>query len=134
MTRPPRVAPRLAPMLLLLTTLLAACSPSAGMTGGATHPAATATATSAATGEGSPADTYLSHLAEMGALRGSALVARGGTALLSKGYGVADERSETPNTPHTRFRIGSITKQFTAILTGITSILKSHSVAVSNFF
>jgi CubicO group peptidase (beta-lactamase class C family) len=58
---------------------------------------------------------YLSHLAETGALRGSVLVARGGTVLLSKGYGVADEASATPNTPATRFRIGSITKQFTAM-------------------
>jgi CubicO group peptidase (beta-lactamase class C family) len=34
---------------------------------------------------------------------------------LSKGYGVADEASGAPNTTITRFRIGSITKQFTAM-------------------
>src|SRR5262249_13594137 len=42
-------------------------------------------------------------------------VARGNKVLVSKGYGLADEESGSPNTPQTRFRIGSITKQFTAM-------------------
>ena len=64
---------------------------------------------------GARLDAYLSGLAQSGDLRGSVLVARGDTVLLSKGYGVADEASGAPNTATTRFRIGSITKQFTAM-------------------
>jgi CubicO group peptidase (beta-lactamase class C family) len=45
---------------------------------------------------------------------GSVLVARDGEVLLSKGYGSANLEWEIPNTPSTKFRLGSITKQFTA--------------------
>jgi CubicO group peptidase (beta-lactamase class C family) len=45
---------------------------------------------------------------------GSVLVARGGQVLLSKGYGSANLEWEVPNSPNTKFRLGSITKQFTA--------------------
>jgi len=45
---------------------------------------------------------------------GSALVARDGRVVLSKGYGSANLEWEIPNSPATKFRLGSITKQFTA--------------------
>jgi CubicO group peptidase (beta-lactamase class C family) len=45
---------------------------------------------------------------------GSVLVARDGNVLLDKGYGSANLEWEIPNTPATKFRLGSITKQFTA--------------------
>jgi CubicO group peptidase (beta-lactamase class C family) len=45
---------------------------------------------------------------------GAVLVARGNRLLINQGYGFADREWNAPNTPHTRFRIGSITKQFTA--------------------
>ncbi len=45
---------------------------------------------------------------------GSVLVARGSEALLSKGYGSADLEWAIPNSPDTKFRLGSVTKQFTA--------------------
>jgi CubicO group peptidase (beta-lactamase class C family) len=45
---------------------------------------------------------------------GVVLVARGSDVLLSKGYGSANLEWEIPNTPATKFRLGSITKQFTA--------------------
>ena len=45
---------------------------------------------------------------------GSVLVARGNEVLFSKGYGSANLEWEIPNTPSTKFRLGSITKQFTA--------------------
>jgi CubicO group peptidase (beta-lactamase class C family) len=45
---------------------------------------------------------------------GSVLVARGTQVLLSKGYGSANLEWEVPNSPSTKFRLGSITKQFTA--------------------
>ncbi len=45
---------------------------------------------------------------------GVVLVARGSEVLLSKGYGSANLEWDVPNTPTTKFRLGSITKQFTA--------------------
>jgi CubicO group peptidase (beta-lactamase class C family) len=45
---------------------------------------------------------------------GSVLVARGDNVLLSKGYGFANAEWQIPNSPSTKFRLGSITKQFTA--------------------
>jgi CubicO group peptidase (beta-lactamase class C family) len=45
---------------------------------------------------------------------GSVLVARGGQVLFSKGYGSADLEWDIPNAPNTKFRLGSVTKQFTA--------------------
>src|SRR5215510_6066852 len=45
---------------------------------------------------------------------GAVLVARDGQPLLSKGYGWANVEWRIPNSPSTRFRIASITKQFTA--------------------
>jgi CubicO group peptidase (beta-lactamase class C family) len=45
---------------------------------------------------------------------GSVLVARGGGVLLSKGYGSANLEWDIPNAPSTKFRLGSVTKQFTA--------------------
>ena len=43
------------------------------------------------------------------------MVTRGGESLLSKGYGFANVEHEVRNTSQTKFRIGSITKQFTAM-------------------
>ena len=45
---------------------------------------------------------------------GTVLVARGDHVLLSKGYGFANLEWHISNTPDTKFRIGSMTKQFTA--------------------
>jgi CubicO group peptidase (beta-lactamase class C family) len=45
---------------------------------------------------------------------GSVLVARDKDVLLSKGYGYANLEWDIANTPSTKFRLGSITKQFTA--------------------
>ena len=45
---------------------------------------------------------------------GTVLVARGSDVVLSKGYGSANLEWDIPNTPATKFRLGSITKQFTA--------------------
>jgi CubicO group peptidase (beta-lactamase class C family) len=45
---------------------------------------------------------------------GTALVARDGQVLFSKGYGFANLEWKIPNTPDTKFRLGSVTKQFTA--------------------
>jgi CubicO group peptidase (beta-lactamase class C family) len=45
---------------------------------------------------------------------GCVLVARGSNVLLDKGYGFANLEWEIPNSPAAKFRLGSVTKQFTA--------------------
>ena len=54
-----------------------------------------------------------SHVAA-GSFMGAVLVARDGAAVLDKGYGMANLEWNVPNAPNTKFRLGSITKQFTA--------------------
>lgn len=60
------------------------------------------------------ADGYLSDLASKGEFYGSVLLARDGRVLLSKGYGLADIENDVLNNQRTKFRIASLTKQFTA--------------------
>src|SRR5690606_12877718 len=60
-------------------------------------------------------DTYLSGLTDDGSFSGAVLIARDGEILLSAGYGMANLEWDVPNTPDTRFRIGSLTKQSTAM-------------------
>ncbi len=45
---------------------------------------------------------------------GSVSVAKDGTVIFEKSYGSANREWDTPNAPDTKFRIGSLTKQFTA--------------------
>jgi CubicO group peptidase (beta-lactamase class C family) len=45
---------------------------------------------------------------------GSILLAKDGKVLVSRGYGLANREHNIPNTPQTKFRLGSVTKQFTA--------------------
>jgi CubicO group peptidase (beta-lactamase class C family) len=47
---------------------------------------------------------------------GSVLVAEHGAVILKKGYGFANAEWNIPNQPDTKFRLGSITKQFTSML------------------
>src|SRR5215207_9894140 len=47
---------------------------------------------------------------------GTALVAENGNVIYKGGFGMANMEWGIPNTPETRFRLGSITKQFTATL------------------
>lgn len=47
---------------------------------------------------------------------GSVLVAENGKVIYKKGLGLANMEWQIPNTPDTKFRLGSITKQFTAAL------------------
>jgi CubicO group peptidase (beta-lactamase class C family) len=45
---------------------------------------------------------------------GSVMVAREGRPLLRKSFGLANREWNIPNAPETKFRVGSVTKQFTA--------------------
>ncbi len=49
-----------------------------------------------------------------GKFMGSVLVARGGEVLFDRSYGSADLEWNIPDSPETKFRLGSLTKQFTA--------------------
>ncbi len=50
------------------------------------------------------------------AFMGTVLVAEGDHILLDQGYGMADLEWNIPNSPEAKFRLGSLTKQFTATL------------------
>lgn len=53
--------------------------------------------------------------ADAGEFSGSVLVARDGEVLLDRGYGLANREWNVPNAGDTRFRLASVTKQFTAV-------------------
>jgi len=59
-------------------------------------------------------NTYLLDLQENHLMTGVALVARDDRIILARGYGFADKESKRANNLNTKFRIASLTKQFTA--------------------
>ena len=61
-------------------------------------------------------DELLGIYQRLGLFNGSVLVADQGEVIIKKGYGLANMEWEIPNSPDTKFRLGSITKQFTATL------------------
>ncbi|MDC6390720.1 serine hydrolase [Maribacter sp. PR1] len=61
-------------------------------------------------------DDLINQYLEYGKFNGSVLVAHEGEVLLKKGYGWANMEWDIPNAPNTKHRLGSITKQFTAML------------------
>ena len=60
------------------------------------------------------ADAYVASYVNAGRFYGSVLVAKGGKVILTRGYGLANMELDVPNKPETKFRLGSITKQFTS--------------------
>lgn len=63
----------------------------------------------------SQVDEYIGAHMRGGNFSGSILVARNGQVLMSKAYGMANYEHDVPNTPHTKFEIGSMSKPFTAM-------------------
>jgi CubicO group peptidase (beta-lactamase class C family) len=63
----------------------------------------------------SQADALVTAHVKAGRFMGAVLVAKDGKPVLRKGYGFANVEWDVPNTPDTKFRLGSITKQFTAM-------------------
>jgi CubicO group peptidase (beta-lactamase class C family) len=57
---------------------------------------------------------YIEAYLATGFFMGSVLVACAGDVLLSQGYGMANLEHSVANSPQTKFRLGSVTKQFTA--------------------
>lgn len=62
----------------------------------------------------SKATEYMMAVERIDGFSGSVLIARDGKPIFSKGYGLANHEWGIPNSPQTVFRLGSITKQFTA--------------------
>ncbi|WP_026450339.1 serine hydrolase [Aequorivita capsosiphonis] len=61
-------------------------------------------------------DELLNKYTEYGQFNGSVLVADKGKVIYEKGFGMANMEWDIPNSPDTKFRLGSITKQFTSML------------------
>jgi len=59
-------------------------------------------------------DAFLKPALDDDLISGAVLIAKNGNILLAKGYGPANREYDIPNTPETKFRLGSMTKQFTA--------------------
>lgn len=62
----------------------------------------------------SKTDEYLTLLTGQKKFSGSLLITRNGETVISKGYGMANYEYNIPNIANTIFRIGSLSKQFTA--------------------
>ena len=60
-------------------------------------------------------DEYMNAQMKANRFSGSVLVAQSGKMLLTNGYGMADRELRVLNTPSTKFRLGPITQQFTAM-------------------
>jgi len=61
-------------------------------------------------------DEYLTRANKIGQFNGAALVAENGKVIYKKGLGLANMEWNVPNETDTKFRLASITKQFTAAL------------------
>ncbi|KAA6346345.1 putative penicillin-binding protein PbpX [termite gut metagenome] len=61
-------------------------------------------------------DNLLNQYLEYNLFNGSVLVAEQGEVIYKKGFGMANMEWDIPNGPDTKHRLGSITKQFTAML------------------
>jgi len=84
----------------------------------------------------SKVDSFLKPAMDQDLISGSVLIARRGEILVSKGYGMANREYDIPNTPESKFRLGSISKQFTAaaIMLLEERNLLSMSDPVSRFY
>ena len=98
---------------IVLIALLVACQASAP------HEQATVPATTTSP-ENPTTDTLASRIdhyvrEHYPQFSGTILVAQKDHGLMSQGYGLANRELDVPNTPQTKFAIGSITKSFTAM-------------------
>jgi CubicO group peptidase (beta-lactamase class C family) len=60
-------------------------------------------------------DQYMAARVDRDHFNGTVLLAKNGQALFCRGYGMANLEHDVPCAPNTKFRLGSITKQFTAM-------------------
>lgn len=59
-------------------------------------------------------DEYMAGQMKVNLFSGTVLIAKDDKVVLSKGYGLANRELDIANAPQTKFRLGSITKQFTS--------------------
>ena len=59
-------------------------------------------------------EQVVQHYTDNKQFMGTVLVARDSTVLFDKGYGSANLEWDIPNVPSAKFRLGSVSKQFTA--------------------
>lgn len=78
----------------------------------------------------SQAQALVSQQVDNGMFSGTVLVAKDGVPLLRAGYGAADREWDIPNTPDTKFRLGSLTKQFTA--TAILQLAEAGKLSIDD--
>lgn len=84
----------------------------AARTGAPNSPAASSTSVTSAIA--ARMEQVIQSYVAPGTFMGTVLVARDGKVVFDKAYGMANLELDVPNTPDTKFRLGSITKQFTA--------------------
>jgi CubicO group peptidase (beta-lactamase class C family) len=61
-------------------------------------------------------DEYAQKFYEYGLLNGTVLAAENGNVVFAKGFGMANAEKNIPNAADTKFRLASVTKQFTSML------------------
>ena len=69
-----------------------------------------------AAGQAAKIDALASTYADYGLFTGTVLVSMHDEVIFKKGYGLANREWNIPNAPDVKFRLGSITKQFTSML------------------
>jgi CubicO group peptidase (beta-lactamase class C family) len=76
-------------------------------------------------------DSLVAHAMAEGPVAGmSVAVIRGKDTVVMKGYGLADVENDVPATAHTVYRIGSITKQFTAA--AVMQLVEQNKLALDD--
>jgi CubicO group peptidase (beta-lactamase class C family) len=75
-------------------------------------------------------DAFFAERAARDEFSGVVLIAKAGVPVVEKAYGFASRESKRPNTPSTRFNIGSITKAFTQ--TAIQQLVAKDSLAMTD--
>ncbi len=75
-------------------------------------------------------DDLLNQYNKQGQFNGTVLVAENGKVILEKGYGYANVEWQIPNGPDTKFRVGSIGKQFIAM--AIMKLVEEGKVRLDN--
>ncbi|HEY3383728.1 MAG TPA: serine hydrolase domain-containing protein [Vicinamibacterales bacterium] len=75
-------------------------------------------------------DGHLAKLADAGAFSGAVLVAKNGTTVYEKPFGLAERDKKVAVTPATRFNLGSINKSFTKV--AIAQLMAQGKVALTD--
>ncbi len=76
------------------------------------------------------ADAYINAIKNVGEFSGTILVAHKGNIKYHKGFGMASRRFNIPNSVDTKFRVGSVTKSFTAI--GILKLVEQGKLSLDD--